>query len=113
MAEPAQAEIWMADLDPALGHEQAGKRPVLIMSADTFNAGLAGLVVIVPITSKSKRVRSHVAIEPGASGLRTRSFVISEQPRTISKSRLGRRLGVVGEPALSQVKSWIRVLLDL
>src|SRR5687768_4388167 len=101
MAEPMQSEIWMADLDPTRGHEQAGRRPVLVVSADTFNASPAGLVVIVPITSKSKGIRAHLPIEPASTGLRTKSYVISEQPRTISKDRLGKHVGKVAAATMS------------
>jgi mRNA interferase MazF len=108
-----QADIWMADLDPTRGHEQAGRRPVLIVSADAFNASPAGLIVIVPITSKSKGIRAHIPLEPAGTGLRTKSYAISEQPRTISKDRLNKRLGIVSDSNLSEVKMWLRVLLDL
>lgn len=113
MAEPLQCEIWMADLDPTRGHEQAGKRPVLVVSADTFNASPAGLVVILPITSKVKGIRAHIPVEPGPSGLRTKSYVICEQPRTIAKERLGKRLGKLPAAVLPQIQLWLRVLLGL
>lgn len=113
MTEPLQGDIWMADLDPTRGHEQAGKRPILIVSADTFNASPAGLVVAVPITSKSKGIRAHVPVEPGSSGLRTKSFIIGEQPRTISKDRLAKRLGAIPDAQLGEVQLWLKVLLDL
>ena len=101
MSPPMQSEIWMADLDPNRGHEQAGKRPVLVVSADAFNSSPAGLVVVVPITSKFKGMRAHLPIDPGTTGLRTKSYVISEQPRTISTLRLGKRIGSV--PAATMI----------
>jgi len=113
VAGPLQSEIWMADLDPTRGHEQPGKRPVLVVSADTFNTSPAGLVVVLPITSKSKGIRAHLPIEPNGTGLRTNSYVICEQPRTIAKDRLSKRLGEVGAAALADVQMWLRVLLDL
>lgn len=113
MKEPLRGEIWTADLDPSRGHEQAGKRPVLVVSADAFNSGPAGLVVVVPITSKAKGIRAHILVEPGGTGLRTKSFVISEQPRTISKERLTRQLGSVSAAVMNDVEMWLRVLLDL
>jgi mRNA interferase MazF len=111
--DPLRAEIWMADLDPSRGHEQAGKRPVLVVSADAFNAGPAGLVVVVPITSKAKGIRSHIAVEPGSTALRTKSYVLSEQPRTISKERLSKQLGSVSAAVMVEVELWLRVLLEL
>lgn len=49
---PCRGEIWTADLEPARGHEQGGQRPCLILSDDRFNQGPAGLVVILPLTTK-------------------------------------------------------------
>jgi mRNA interferase MazF len=67
--EPLRGQVWMADLDPTKDHEQAGKRPVLVVSADVFNAGPADLVVVLPITSKAKGIPTHVAVSPPEGGL--------------------------------------------
>src|SRR5204862_2444879 len=53
---PIRGEVWMLNFDPTRGHEQAGTRPALIISVDVFNAGPADLVIVLPITSRSKRV---------------------------------------------------------
>src|SRR5439155_22059413 len=63
MADPSRGEIWLADLGTGRGHEQIGQRPVLVVSDDAFNAGLAGLVLTVPLTSKvakSKHIPAHI-----------------------------------------------------
>ena len=49
-----RGEIWMIDFDPTRGHEQAGRRPALVVSDDVFNAGPAGLVMVLPVTTKPK-----------------------------------------------------------
>src|SRR5690348_656161 len=67
--EPSRGQVWMADLDPTKGHEQAGKRPVLVVSADVMNLGPAGLVVVLPITSKGKGIPTHVPVDPPEGGL--------------------------------------------
>ena len=64
MSVPRRGEIWMTDLDPTRGHEKAGKRPALVVSADMFNRGPAGLVVVLPLTSRAKGIRSHVPLIP-------------------------------------------------
>ena len=51
MSSPARGEVWLADLNPVRGHEQAGRRPVLVVSEDLFNQGPAGLAVVLPLTS--------------------------------------------------------------
>jgi mRNA interferase MazF len=110
---PVRGDVWDADLDPTRGHEQAGKRPVLIVSVDQFNQGPSGLVIVVPISSKDKRIRSHVAIEPGGSGLKVKSFAKCEAIRSISIDRISRRRGSVTSDALDDVAYCIRLLLDL
>lgn len=52
MNPPARGQVWTVDLNPVRGHEQAGHRPCVVVSADQFNRGSADLVVIVPLTSR-------------------------------------------------------------
>jgi mRNA interferase MazF len=108
-----RGEVWDVDLDPTLGHEQGGRRPALVVSVDQFNQGLSGLVIVVPISSKDKRVRSHVTIEPGEGGLKVKSFAKCETIRSISTERLARRRGAVSDDTLDQVADRLRLLLDL
>jgi mRNA interferase MazF len=109
---PVRGEVWDVDLDPTLGHEQSGRRPALVVSVDQFNQGPSGLVVIVPISSKDKHVRSHVAIDPTEGGLKVKSFAMCEAIRSISTERLVRRRGAVSDDTLDQVADRIRLLLD-
>ncbi|OYV95604.1 MAG: growth inhibitor PemK, partial [Planctomycetia bacterium 21-64-5] len=51
-SQPVRGEVWTVNLDPVRGHEQAGTRPALIVSVNRFNHGPAGLVVVLPITSR-------------------------------------------------------------
>ena len=110
---PLRGEFWMVDLDPARGHEQAGTRPALVVSDDTFNQGPAGLVIVVPVTSSDKRVRSHVRVEPPEGGLRTTSFIQCEDVRSVTNARLTKRLGTVSQATLQAVALRLRVLMDL
>jgi mRNA interferase MazF len=114
VAGPSRGEIWNADLDPTRGREQAGRRPVLIVSTDRFNEGPAELAVIVPITSKDKRIPWHVALHPGTgTGLRVQSFAMVEAIRCISRERLAKRLGVATNPNMEEVETRLRILLEL
>jgi mRNA interferase MazF len=56
MPLPCRGEIWLVNLNPTLGPEQAGIRPAMIISVDTFNQGPADLVVVLPLTTIDKRV---------------------------------------------------------
>ena len=75
---PKRGEVWVADLDPVRGHEQAGRRPVLIVSVDSFNAGPAQLVYVVPLTRTDRGVPLHVAIAPPEGGLRAPSVILCD-----------------------------------
>ncbi|MGO8745556.1 MAG: type II toxin-antitoxin system PemK/MazF family toxin [Thermoguttaceae bacterium] len=113
MSKPVRGEIWMVHLDPTRGHEQAGKRPALVVSADTFNAGFAGLVIVLPLTSKEKGVRSHVPVDPPEGGIRKRSFIKCEDVRSVAIERLNKCLGSVTPAAMRAVEFRLRILMDL
>ena len=89
MADPFRGDIWTVDLDPTRGHEQAGRRPALVISVDLFNQGPADLVVVLPITSKAKGVPLHVGITPPEGGVRMPSYIKCEDIRSVSKQRFG------------------------
>lgn len=113
MTQTNRGEIWLADLNPVIGREQAGIRPVLITSADYFNQGYAELVFGVPVTSRDKKVRSHVAVVPPEGGLSVPSFIMCEAMRSISKKRLVKRLGAISPETMRAVEGTLRILLDL
>jgi mRNA interferase MazF len=110
---PARGEVWLAGLDPTRGREQAGLRPVLVVSDDLFNEGPADLVVVVPITSTLRRIPSHVRLSPPEGGLRAESAVLCEAIRSISKQRLVLRWGVVSGRKLAVIEDVLRILLRL
>jgi len=103
----------MTDLDPTRGHEQAGKRPALVLSANTFNLGPAGLVIVLPLTSKPKGVRSHVPLESPEGGVRIPSFIKCEDVRSVAVERLSKRLGTVKAETMQSVEFRLRILMDL
>ena len=113
MTGPAHGEVWFVSLDPTLGHEQSGTRPALVLSVTRFNEGPAGLVIVAPMTARDRGVPLHVCIDPPEGGLSMPSFVLCEAVRSISKSRLVRKLGVVSAEKLGVVKDRLRVLMDL
>jgi mRNA interferase MazF len=117
MADPKRGEIWLVDLGTGRGHEQAGRRPVLTVSDDAFNAGLSGLVMIVPLTSKvkkSKNIPAHVPVDPPEGGLKTPSILLCDQLRSISRDRLSKAAwGSVSDVTLAEVEKALRLLLGL
>ncbi len=113
MASPFRGEVWRVDLDPVRGHEQGRARPVLVISNDVVNRGPSQLVTIVPLTTKARKIRSFLQIDPPEGGLTQRSFIICDQVRTISIQRFAKRYGAVSAFVLAEVERRIMFLLDL
>lgn len=110
---PSRGEIWLADLDPIRGHEQAGIRPVLVMSIDAFNHGPARLVYVVPLTRTGRRNSLYIPVTPPEGGLHARSFILCMSMRSVSTERLRERWGAVTPATLAVVADRLRMLLDL
>jgi len=108
-----RGEVWFARLDPVEGHEQGGTRPVMVLSPDILTASLAALVTVVPITSRKKAIRSRVEVKPPEGGLITVSYIICEQVRTISTSRLAKLTGAVSPETMKAVEGIVRMVLGL
>jgi mRNA interferase MazF len=113
LSAPRRGEVWLASFDPVVGHEQAGRRPALVLSVDAFNAGPAGLVTLLPITSARRPLPSRIELRPPEGGLTSVSYVIGEQTRTLSARRLARPLGVVTPSTMKRVEDVVRLLLGL
>jgi mRNA interferase MazF len=110
MRPPRRGEIWFADLGATRGHEQAGWRPVLILSNDNFNQGPAELSVVAPLTTRFRGNDLHVRVEPGEGGLTRTSYIKCEDLRSVSHDRLERYRGAVSPATMSAVED---ILLDL
>lgn len=109
----SRGEVWLVNLDPTRGREQAGSRPALIVSVNAFNNGSADLIIVCPVTSKSKNIPTHVQIDPPEGGLTLTSFVKCEDVRSISKNRLSKRFGVVSITTLAEVEDRLKILLGI
>jgi len=110
---PARGDVFMVDFDPTVGHEQGGRRPALIVSADALNRSRVGLVTVVPITGTDRGIPAHIKVEAPEAGLTKTSMIMADQLRTISLRRIGRRLGAVSTATMGQVDECIRLVLDL
>ena len=102
MARVLRGEIRWADLNPVRGREQAGLRPVLILSHDVFNE-LSGTVIAVALTSQQPRAGFPLTVQSNAAGLQKRSWIKISQIRTLAVERIGRRLGVAPAEELARV----------
>ena len=102
MAKILRGEIRWADLNPVLGHEQAGLRPVLILSHDVFNEH-SGTVIAMALTSRPQRAGFPLTLELKSEKLPMRPWVKISQIRTLSVERIGKKLGRTSPEELIQV----------
>lgn len=113
MTNPSRGEVWLINLDPTVGREQAGRRPALVVSGDKLNHGPAELLIIAPLTTKDKGIVTHIRVEPESGGVREPSFVMTEAFRSVSKQRLIKLLGTVDSKVLAEVEYSISAVLGL
>lgn len=102
MARILRGDIIWAELNPTIGSEQSGSRPVVVLSADVFNER-SGTVIAVAVTSQEPRVRFPLAVEITSAELPKRSWVKISQIRTLSVQRLGSRLGHLSPEELEHI----------
>ncbi|MBA2347159.1 MAG: type II toxin-antitoxin system PemK/MazF family toxin [Solirubrobacterales bacterium] len=106
------AVVWVG-FDPTLGREQRGTRPALVVAGAGYLASVRGLVVVLPVTSASRGWPHHVEILPAVGRLSQQSFAMTEQPRTISRERVGDRIALADRTTLAEVDRWLRDFLEL
>ena len=107
-----QGEIWNANLNPTEGSEQAGFRPVLIISGNMMN-DLAPVVVICPLTTKLKRYHGNLILQPNdLNKLKQESEVLTFSVKSISKIRLKEKIGKLTSKELKQVHGCLDDLLN-
>lgn len=105
-----QGEIWYCNLNPTKGSEQAGMRPVAILSGNLLNEHL-NIVIAAPLTTKIKRYKGNPILSPTTTnGLSTESELLVFHVRSISKERLVKRVGML-KP--EDVQQSIKTLNDI
>jgi mRNA interferase MazF len=108
-----RSEVWLVDFGSPIGREQSGRRPAIVISADSLNESRAGVLIVVPITTTYRGLPSHIELDQGSSGLDEVSYAKCEDVKSVSEQRLIGRLGVVGEEIMFQTARALRFLLDL
>ena len=108
-----RGEIYYTNLDDAIGCEQGGHRPVLILQSDLLNP-TSPTAIVAPITSiiKNPFMQSHCILPPH-SPLRERSMVLTEQVRTLDRQRLGAYVGRLQAKELRDVEQALCYTLGL
>jgi mRNA interferase MazF len=105
-----QGEIWIANFNPSKGSEQAGLRPVVVISGDLLNQHLPH-VIAMPLTSKVKKYKGNPVLTPSPlNGLKNESEMLVFHIRSISKDRFMNKVGTI-EP--TQLETAIKTLNDI
>ena len=110
MARLLRGEVRWADLSPTRRHEQSGRRPVLILSADVFNER-SGTVIAVALTTQPPRAGFPLTLEVGPAQLPKPAWIKISQIRTLSVQRVGRKLGAVSPEEVAQVIEGLNEIL--
>lgn len=102
--------VWVVP-DVSVGREQAGRRPAMVVAGADYLTVVDSLAIVVPVTTVDRRWPNHVPVR--GSDLREPSWAMTEQARTISRSRVVERAGRVTPETLDAVRGWIADFLDL
>jgi mRNA interferase MazF len=105
--------VWLVDVGEPVGRAQSGRRPAVVVSADPLNESRAGVVIVVPTTTRDRGLPTHIEIEPGGSGLDEISYAKCEDVKSVSEKRLIARLGSVTDIVTFDIGRALRFLLDL
>ena len=102
MARILRGEVLWAELNPTIGREQQGSRPVIVLSQDVFNER-SGTVIAMALTSREPRAGFPLTLEIRSMDLPKRSWVKISQIRTLSTERLGKRIGRISEEEIRRI----------
>lgn len=101
-----EGQIWWATPTPTVGREQAGRRPVVIVSGQEYHDTVTTRALVVPVTTRDRGWPNHVRLT-GRTGLDNPSWAMTEQVRVISRERLAAPVGLVDVDCLDDVRRWI------
>ena len=113
VTEIRTGDVWVAHLDPTVGHEQGGRRPVVVVSSDGLHSLPINIVVVVPLTGNDRGLVTQPRIASADSGLSRVSFARPEDVRAVDSTRLQRRLGLISAEELAEIRKALRYFLDL
>jgi mRNA interferase MazF len=106
-----QGEIWYASLNPTKGSEQAGHRPVVIVSGNVVNTYL-NIVIAMPLTTKVKNYKGNIVLQPNKiNGLAQASKVLIFHIRSLSQDRLEKKVGAITASELETLKLGLNDIL--
>ena len=113
VADYLPGDVVWANLDPTQGSEQAGRRPVVVVSSELYNESVPNVLIVVPVTTSERTWPTRVLLQGTGLDLERASYAMSEQPRTVDRKLLGRPSGRVDEVTLDKIRSNLARFLDL
>jgi mRNA interferase MazF len=112
-----RGDVYFAELSPRSGSEQAGRRPVLIISHDGFNQTPNWRsIIVIPISTsnnQSRRGLTAIIIEQGEAGLIQDSVALCHQVTTLDRSKLKQKLGELSDAKLLEIENGLKAAMDL
>jgi mRNA interferase MazF len=106
-----QGEIWNANLNPSKGSEQAGVRPVVILSGNLLNEYL-NVVICCPLTTQIKNYKGNLVLTPDSENkLKKKSEILTFHIRSVSKERLIKKTGKISDKEIEQIKKYLNEIL--
>jgi mRNA interferase MazF len=109
MPSPHQREVWNANLEPVVGHEQGRFRPVVVLSRDPLSR--SGLAIVVPFTTKDIGSPLHLRVDVPEGGLSQTSWALPQHVRSISPTRFTKRLGTINPKTHTEIVRRINTLI--
>jgi|TARA_B110000285_G_C14783115_1_gene449490 mRNA interferase MazF len=108
-----KGEVWQVNINPVKGSEQAGIRPVVIVSGDLLNE-YASVVWVCPLTTKIKIYKGNVLLKPNKlNGLKKESEILNLHLRAISKDRLVVQVGEITKEQLIQTRKGLQEIMEM
>lgn len=112
LPRPRLGEVWSVTSGPVRGHERGRGRTGLVISNDLFNRTSHTLCILVPLTRTDRGIPSHLPLHPPEGGLRAVSFLLCERAKSLSVTRLHRRLGMVDQSTMECVQAMVGRFID-
>ena len=110
----ARGQIYWCELDPVVGHEQGSRRPVVIVSSDSYNNSQTSLAAIVPLTKAPPKNPLHFVLPASATGMSAPSTVLIDHAKFLDKSRLlGAPIGQVSPSSMALFARQLKRVLDI
>lgn len=113
VSEIRRGDVVWVELDPVRGREQSGRRPALVVASDLYLEQADTLAIVLPATTTDRKWPNHVLLRGSRLGLSKPTYVMTEQPRTVTRDRLAGGIGAVDAATMHDVDGWLRDFLSL